>query len=544
MKFTKMLKVLTAAVSLSAVTAAFFGVPYCDFACRLQPSLSYWFLGIVALTFLWGRFFCEAMCPLGILQSLLHRLFHPKTPVRRVCSRLPETRLRRIVRYTIAVVFAALVASGVGAAWLIAPYSIYGKALALFLPGLVLLAVVLLTAAFGKGRFWCNTICPFGTLFTVLSRFSLRTQKVGRCCGNCRACFPASAPAAADKSASSDDGLSRRATLKGMAVLAAVKAVDKTTDGGFAPISLHDEPTRERSVLPPGAGSRARFSRLCVGCELCVRKCPGECLTPSLKLKSFGQPEMTFGKGHCIIGCTTCGDICPARAIEALDEETKLNTHVGFARWHQDRCLRSTRGYTCRACEKKCPVGAIHLVDNIPVVDRAACIGCGACEHVCPVRPLPALTIEGYDEQRMIRPIGEQDLVDEMMSLVHGGKAIVVARDGVITQQREGSGVKPILDLLEEDALKDALVADKIIGRAAAAACVLGGAKKVSAIVMSKGAKAFLNAHGIPARAEQLVPVIINRKGDGPCPMEERVRHLSDPREMVEALKTDARRPA
>ena len=64
-----------------------------------------------------------------------------------------------------------------------------------------------------------------------------------------------------------------------------------------------------------------------------------------------------------------------------------------------------------------------------------------------------------------------------------------------------------------------------------------GGAKKVVAQVMSQDAKAFLNAHGIPAQAQTLVPMIINRKKTGMCPMEARVKDLTDPKEMVAALK-------
>lgn len=537
MKFTKLLKNLFAALMLGSVTAAFFGVPCTDFVCKLQPSPSYWFLGCLALTFLWGRFFCEAMCPLGIVQTIVNFLFHPKSQVRRVCSRLPETKTQRIVRLVIAGVFFGLVASGVGAAWMISPYAIYGKALALFVPGLVIFAAVVVLAAIGKGRVWCNYICPFGTLFNIFAKFAYRRQKIAPCCKNCRACFPTSQTLRTSQtSQTSLSGVTRRETLQGIAMLAAVETADKLTDGGYAPISLHDSPERTKTILPPGAGKRGDFARKCVGCELCVKNCPGECLKPSMKLKTFGQPEMDFKLGHCIPGCTKCGEVCPARALEKLDEETKLNTHVGFAVWHQERCIRTTEGVPCTACMKKCPVGAIHEVEGVLVVDKDKCIGCGACEHVCAARPVPAIVVEGLDEQRIVRPIGEKDLIAEMLTLIKEGKSIVLAKDGVITHQEVGSGVKPILELLEKGALKDAIVVDKIIGRAAASACVVGGAKKVVASVMSVGAKAFLNAHGIPAAAETLVPMIINRKGDDQCPMELRVKDLTDPLEMVKAL--------
>lgn len=538
MKFTKALKFIVAALMLTSVTAAFFGVPYTDFACKLQPSTSYWFVGIVVLSFAWGRFFCEAMCPLGILQSIVNKLFHPKTQVRRVCSRLPETKTQLVVRYGVLAALVVLVALGCGGmAWSITPYAIYGKALALFVPGLVIFAAVLVSAAIGKGRFWCNWICPFGTLFSLIARVAYRKQQIAPCCKNCRACFPtAGSTGTSTPTDEPPEGVTRRETLKGIAMFAAVEAADKLTDGGYAPISLHEDPKRVKSVLPPGAGKRSEFELRCVGCELCVKNCPGECLKPSTNWKNFGQPEMNFALGHCITGCTKCGEVCPARALEKLDEETKINTHMGFAVWHQERCLRKTEGVPCTACMKKCPVGAIHDVEGVLVVDKDKCIGCGACEHVCAARPIPAMTIEGLDEQRVVRPIGERDLIAEMLALIHGGKAVVLAKDGVITRQVEGSGVKPILDLLAEGALEGALVVDKIIGRAAAAACVVGKARKVVASVMSEGAKAFLNAHGIPAEAETLVLVIINRKGDGQCPMELRVKDLTDPGEMVKAL--------
>lgn len=532
------IKKLLAFATLAAVSAAFFGVPYCDWACRLQPSASYYFIGIVILSFLWGRFFCEALCPLGTLQSIIWRIIHPMTPVRRVCSRLPESRAQRIVRLTVFALFALGLALGVGSVWAISPYSIFGKALALFVPGLVLFAVVLVLAAFGKGRLWCNWICPFGTLFSLISRVAWRKQKIGKCCKNCRACFPDAAKTKETKG-ESDAGFTRRETLQGVAVLAAVHAADKLTDGGYAPISYHAENARERPILPPGAGSAARFSRTCVGCDLCVRNCPGECLKPSVDWKRFGQPEMTFEKGYCIAGCTTCGRVCPARAIERLDKATKKNTHIGYAVWNSEKCIRTKDGVPCMACQKKCPVEAIHVVGGNLVIDRDACLGCGACEHVCAARPESAIVVMGLDVQRTIRPMGEADLIAEMIALVSSGDAaVVVARNGVITRRVKGSGVKPVLDLEAKGELKDALVVDKIVGRAAASAMIVGGARKVVGLVMSEGAKALLGEHGVDAEAKELVPQIINRAGTGQCPMEEKVKDENEPKKMLELLRS------
>ena len=138
----KFAKVVLAASMLSAVTAAFFGVAT-DLACRLQPAATYTFLVVLLLTPLVGRLFCECCCPLGIIQSVVNWIFHPKTKVRRVCTRLPEKQAQRIVRWTVLAVSVALVAVGFGAlGWLLTPYSIYGKTLTLFWPGVVVFAAV------------------------------------------------------------------------------------------------------------------------------------------------------------------------------------------------------------------------------------------------------------------------------------------------------------------------------------------------------------------------------------------------------------------
>lgn len=530
----KFVKATVSILVLAAVTAAFFGVPYCSAACKFQPGPSYWFVGVLALTLLWGRFFCEALCPLGILQSLVNLVFHPKRHVRRVCSRLPATPARNAVRFSVLALFVGAIAAGIGSAWMISPYAIYGKALVLMTPGLVLLGVVLVSAAVGRGRLWCNWVCPFGTAFDLLSKVAWRKSTVGKGCANCRACFPA---AEAESKGASDTGVTRRETLNGLALVATAKAGEKLTDGGYSEVSLFTRGEREKTVLPPGAGVRRVFERRCVGCELCVTRCPAGCLSASTNWRTFGQPEMDFRKGHCLVGCTTCGEVCPAGALERLDRAAKAQTHVGVAKWRRDRCIRTTSGVMCTACLKKCPVGAIHLVEGFPVVDAEKCLGCGACEHVCPARPEPAMVVVGLDEQRIVRPVGEADLIAEMLVCLEKGDAIVVAREGVISARERGRGVAPILTLMDRGELKGALVVDRVIGRAAAAACVVGGARRVHAQVMSKSARAFLAAHGIAADAETLVEEIVNRKKTGMCPMEARVMHETDPQKMVQALR-------
>ena len=545
MKAKKILKALVAVAMLAAVTAAFFGAPT-SLACRIQPAATVTFLVVLLLTPLAGRLFCECLCPLGIIQSFVNWIFHPKTKVRRVCTRLPESRRQRIVRWTALSVAVVLIATGLGAiGWLFTPYSIYGKALTLFVPGIAIFAVVVVLAAIGKGRIWCNWICPVGTLFNILSKKSVCAHKVGPGCANCKACFASTSTQKPQnlqttKPQNHKTDLTRRETLNGLALFAAAEAVEKTTDGGYSSVSLPGVPTRPSQVLPPGSVDRREFNVKCVACGLCIANCRGGCLKPSVSLKRLGQPEMDFRHGYCLSGCAQqCAKVCPAGAIRLLDGVSRKDIHAGHAIWKRDLCLRETEGVKCTACSRKCPVGAIHILEGFPVVDKGACIGCGACEHVCPARPMPAIFVKGFDSQRVVRPFNEKDLVAEMVSLLTKGEASCVsAKDGVIVGKASGKGIAPLFGLLSEGKLAHALVADKVIGRAAAAICIVGNAKKVHALLMGADALTLLKTHGVEASAEKTVPKILNRDLTDGCPMEQTVDGIDDPAEMVKALKS------
>ena len=407
--------------------------------------------------------------------------------------------------------------------------------LTLFWPGVAAFALVVVLAAVGKGRLWCNWICPAGTLFTLLSKKSVCAHKVGPGCGNCRACFGAGTSG----TPKADGGVTRRDALKGVAVLAAADAVEKTTDGGFAQVSLPGVPKRPTPVLPPGAVDRGLFNLKCVACGLCITSCPGKCLVASTALKRFGQPEMDFRRGYCLSGCNyVCGHVCPAGAIRWIPRLERKNVHVGHAIWKKDLCIRTTDGVQCTACSRKCPVQAIHLVEGFPVVDKAKCIGCGACEHVCPARPMPAIFVKGFERQRLVWPMDELSLIAEMKRLVWGGVSCVAAKDGVIVGQETGRGILPILKLLDAGKLAHAVVVDKVVGRAAAAICVVGGAKRVHAAIMGADAATLLKARGITASADRTVPRILNRDLSDGCPMERAVDGIDDPAEMVKALRS------
>ena len=76
-----------------------------------------------------------------------------------------------------------------------------------------------------------------------------------------------------------------------------------------------------------------------------------------------------------------------------------------------DRCIVVTDGMPCGNCERHCPTESIRMVPldpgadsplKIPVVNVETCIGCGACEHLCPARPYAAIYVQGHEVHRTI----------------------------------------------------------------------------------------------------------------------------------------------
>ena len=104
-----------------------------------------------------------------------------------------------------------------------------------------------------------------------------------------------------------------------------------------------------------------------------------------------------------------------------------------------------------------------------------------------------------------------------------------------ISDQR---GIRPLMDWLQqaEAPLKDASVADKVVGKAAALLFVYGGVREVYAAVLSEAAADALDKHGVPYCCDRLVPRIISRDGTGLCPMESRVMDTDSPQEAYERL--------
>ena len=318
--------------------------------------------------------------------------------------------------------------------------------------------VVLLVLAWRGGRTYCNTVCPVGTVLSFLARFSwlkihFDTDKCRNCslctknckascidyknhtvdysrcvvCGDCiqsckfgalkfspqRSQKPQKSQESQNSQNSQSPDTSRRSFLlaTAMATTAAIAQEKKKVDGGYADLADKAAPSRQTPLTPPGSLSVKNMAQHCTGCQLCVSECPNDVLRPSLDLMNPMVPTMSYERGHCRPECNRCSVVCPAGAIKPIDLEEKSSIQIGHAVWIKKNCVAITDGVECGNCARHCPAGAIEMVmlneddeesPTIPVVNESACIGCGACEYVCPSRPFPAIYVEGHEVHKNI----------------------------------------------------------------------------------------------------------------------------------------------
>ena len=207
---------------------------------------------------------------------------------------------------------------------------------------------------------------------------------------------------------------SRRSFLLGVAVAATGAALaqeKKKVDGGLAAIEDKVAPRRLTPLTPPGSLSAQHFAQHCTACQLCVSTCPNGVLRPSTDLSTFMQPTISYERGYCRPECTKCGEVCPTGAIKPITRAIKSATQIGHAVWLKKNCVPLTDGVECGNCARHCPTGAITMIPlnpkderspKIPAVNEARCIGCGACENLCPARPFSAIYVEGHEVHREV----------------------------------------------------------------------------------------------------------------------------------------------
>ena len=302
-------------------------------------------------------------------------------------------------------------------------------------------------------RFFCRAICPLGALLGIFSRFSLwRIDRDPVRCTDCDLCLK-SCEGASDPHMDlrksecfvclnciedcPHDALSFR-FLPRKASEVAYPTVDRRQlmlAGLFgflffpmARLSGGVKKNFNRAIIrPPGSVAEDEFLRRCIKCDQCIRVCPTNVLQPSLfegGIEGLWTPIMISKMGWCELNCTLCSQVCPTGAIREISIAEKLGVgpfegkgpiKTGTAFYNQGRCLPWAMDVSCVVCEEVCPVSPkaiftrnVEVTDRWgatlelkrPFIDAEKCIGCGICEHECPVKDDPAVYVTGIGETR------------------------------------------------------------------------------------------------------------------------------------------------
>ena len=317
-----------------------------------------------------------------------------------------------------------------------------------------LIFVLILAINFRVTRFWCRAICPLGALLGIVSRWSvLGLVKNPENCNDCNRCLlrcqggddpvggvPWHQPEChlclncvsecpehglrfkffpAQKTVGTN--LQRRKVLTGLAAGTALVPLMRSTPG-FA-IERH-----ERLLRPPGALDEEFFLSRCIRCGECMKVCPNNALQPALSqagIEGLWTPVMVPRIGYCETSCVLCSEVCPTGAIWKITPKEKgwsvdvsgstTPVRLGTAFYDRGRCLPWAMATDCIVCEEWCPTSpkAIYLrpaevtdlAGNVkqvkqPYLDPSHCVGCGACEHACPVQDRPAVYVTSVGESR------------------------------------------------------------------------------------------------------------------------------------------------
>lgn len=318
---------------------------------------------------------------------------------------------------------------------------VFQRPLAFDLPLFVLgMATAIVGASWLEPRLWCRHLCPLGALLGLSGRFAVFGRSVdaekciscGRCeatcpldairenyrgtdtnrcqlCLECEDVCPVDAIALGPPRKVNYEPTRRSALGAGALALAA---------GFFAFTGLRRAERDVRLIRPPGGAAEDDLMALCSRCGQCLKVCPTNVLQPSVfqaGAEGLFTPRMDYQSGQCEWSCNECGKVCPTGAIRPLTLAAKRKTVIGRAYIDENRCIPWADGLTCLVCQELCPVApkAIEIDEaeittpqgekatlGRPRVVAERCIGCGVCEHVCPVPHESAILVHAVEKER------------------------------------------------------------------------------------------------------------------------------------------------
>ena len=194
--------------------------------------------------------------------------------------------------------------------------------------------------------------------------------------------------------------------------------------GALLPLTLEVKQTTRIGLASVDANA-------CVGCGICASKCPAHAITVT---QQNGKRLASVSPDYCI-GCGVCEDVCPLPDAPAItvsgvseqirvkapevrnepenaeqDPENGQNPDVEQkadgeqSAENEQSSAASSKPVAvpvpelCVGCglgSEECPVSAITMVDGLPSVNADACVGCGLCSEACPAPDGPAIVVQG-----------------------------------------------------------------------------------------------------------------------------------------------------
>lgn len=138
-----------------------------------------------------------------------------------------------------------------------------------------------------------------------------------------------------------------------------------------------------------GGNKSCKFA--CLGAGDCIRACKFDAIV----INEIGVAQIDREK---CVGCTMCVAACPKSLIDMLPYKSLV--HVDCKNKNRGAMVRkncSKSCIACKMCERECPFDAIHVIDNVAVIDYVKCVNCRKCVKVCPTGAINA------EERKRIR---------------------------------------------------------------------------------------------------------------------------------------------
>lgn len=145
------------------------------------------------------------------------------------------------------------------------------------------------------------------------------------------------------------------------------KCEDKYTYQGYGNCQTQEMLSGGRKACPVG----------CMGAGSCVNACPNMAVDVKDGVASV-DPELC-------ISCGLCIQACPKKLIKRIPKSAKVYVACSTECKGKEVMAACKSGcIACGLCQRVCPHDAVHLVNNVPIIDYSKCTGCKTCVAKCP----------------------------------------------------------------------------------------------------------------------------------------------------------------